>query len=334
LDDPGSLAVRWHFTELDVVDRAEHIARTGLLQSLIRRGRPRFTGRTDRIGDMATAFRRLARRRLVIVGEPGMGKTTLAVLLVRELLDHAEPHDPVPVLLSMSSWRPDAESLYEWLARRLAEDYPALRATAFGPDAAHSLATQRRILPILDGLDELPAPTRPKIIIRLNEVAADPLVLTCRTTEYEAAVAAPRGDVLTAGAVIEPNPLTPADAAAYVTGCVPPRTRNGWPDLLAAVNSDPKAPIAHALSTPLALWLLRKVYVETHRPIPEGTVAGVRRRAGRTLARRVRPRRRRPAVHLRRVLPRPPARRGRTLPAAGSRPGYRHRRLGRDGAGR
>jgi hypothetical protein len=49
LDDPGPLAVRWRFTELDVVDRAEHIARPDLLRSLIGRGRPRFTGRTDRI---------------------------------------------------------------------------------------------------------------------------------------------------------------------------------------------------------------------------------------------------------------------------------------------
>lgn len=76
-------------------------------------------------------------------------------------------------------------------------------------------------------------------------------------------MAAPGGDVLTAGAVIEPNPLTPADAAAYITGCLPPQTRGGWRDLLAAVNSDRKTPIAQALSTPLALWLLRKVYIDT-----------------------------------------------------------------------
>ncbi|TCO45912.1 NACHT domain-containing protein [Actinocrispum wychmicini] len=260
---PSWLQVRWHFTELDVVDRAEHIARTNPLRSLIRRGRPRFTGRTDRIGDTATEFRRLTRRRLVIVGEPGMGKTTLAVLLVRELLDHPQSHDPVPVLVSMSGWHPVAESLYEWMSRRLAEDYPALRAGAFGPDAARSLVTQHRILPILDGLDELPAQTGPKIIVRLNEVATDPLVLTCRTAEYEAAVAAPGGDVLTAGAVIEPGPLMPADAAAYVTGCLPPRSRSDWRDLLAAVNGDRQTPVTRALSTPLALWLLRKVYVDT-----------------------------------------------------------------------
>jgi hypothetical protein len=263
LDDPGPLAVRWRFTELDVADRAEHITGQGRLRSLIGRGRSRFSGRTDRIGEMATEFRGLARRRLVILGEPGMGKTTLAVLLLRELRHHAEPGDPVPVLLSLSGWDPGTVSMYEWLARRLAEDYPALRAPAFGPDAPDCLVTQHRILPILDGLDELPEETRPKILARLNEVAGDPLVLTCRTTQYEAAVAAPGGDVLTGGAVIEPSPLTPTDAANYLTGCLPPKTGNGWPELLAVLRGDRTSPVTQALSTPLALWLLRKVYIDT-----------------------------------------------------------------------
>jgi hypothetical protein len=262
LDDPGPLAVRWRFTELEVVDRTEHIARQDLLRSLIGRGRLRFTGRTDRIGEMVKEFRKLTRRRLVILGDPGTGKTTLALLLLRELIQHAKAHDPVPVLVSMSDWDPAAESMYDWLARRLAEDYPALRAAVFGPDAPRSLVAQRRILPILDGLDELPEDIRPKILTRLNDVAADPLVLTCRSMEYQAAVAALGGDVLTSGAVIEPSPLTLTDAARYISGCLPPRTGTGWTDLLTTLKGDQSSPITKALSTPLALWLLRKVYIE------------------------------------------------------------------------
>jgi hypothetical protein len=81
LDDPGPLAVRWRFTELAVADRAEHLVEASWLRVLLGRGRCRFTGRTDRISEIAEEFHRLKRRRLVILGEPGMGKTTLALLL-------------------------------------------------------------------------------------------------------------------------------------------------------------------------------------------------------------------------------------------------------------
>src|SRR3954447_15690789 len=134
LDDPGPLAVRWRFTELPVADHAAHIAGKSPLRVRFGHGRRRsFTGRVDRIADIAEEFRGLARRRMVILGEPGMGKTTLALLLLRELLEHAEPGDPAPVLVSMSDWDPHADTLHEWLTRRLADDYPMLRATMFGP---------------------------------------------------------------------------------------------------------------------------------------------------------------------------------------------------------
>jgi hypothetical protein len=138
-----------------------------------------------------------------------------------------------------------------------------LRASVFGPDAARSLVTERRILPILDGLDELPEEIRPKVLLRLNEVAADPLVLTCRTTEYRVVVTAQGGDVLTGSAVIEPDPLTPADAAGYLTACLSPSAAEDWRGFLATLTGDRHGPVAAALCTPLALWLLRKVYIDT-----------------------------------------------------------------------
>lgn len=261
LDDPNPLAVRWRLTELPVMDLRDHVFRPNLLRTL--RGRRRFTGRMDRIAELAEAFRRLPRQRLVILGGPGMGKTTLAVLLLRELIRRYEPGRPVPVLLSMSGWHPADESLRDWLARRLAETYPALRAADFGPRAAAVLVAQRRILPVLDGLDELPEAARPDALAELNAATSDdPLILTCRTAEYEAAITRPGGAVLTGGAVIEPDPPRPGDVAVYLRSCLRERLDGGWSELISAL-ADRNAPIAGALTTPLDLWLLRKVYVDT-----------------------------------------------------------------------
>jgi hypothetical protein len=264
LDDPAPLAVRWRLTELDTTGHAEkNISRPRLLRYLIGHGIPRFDGRTDRISQMAEEFRRLPSRRLVILGDPGMGKTTLAVLLLRELLMHPEGEEPVPVLVSMSGWDPGAESLHTWVARRLTEGYPALRAAGFGPDASRALVSQRRILPILDGLDELPERARSAILDQLNSAAADPLILTCRTAEYEIALADQGGRGLTSAAVIEPSRLKAADAAAYLERNLPQRAISAWADLLSALRSGQNSPIVQALSSPLTLWLVRKVYVET-----------------------------------------------------------------------
>lgn len=266
LDNPAPLSVRWRLTELDSVDSVGDAFRPNLLRLLLGRGRQRFEGHTNRIDKLADEFRGLARRRLVILGEPGMGKTTLAVLLLRELLANDRPDDPVPVLMSMSGWHPLSEPWRDWMARRLATDYPALRAAGFGPDAARGLIGDRRVLPILDGLDELPESVRPAVLRALNAEMTkdDQLILTCRTTEYETASAA--GGGISGGAVIEPRPLEMRHAATYLTHCLksqPSRHGESWPDLLSTLTTDRGSPLARALTTPLDLWLLRKIYIDT-----------------------------------------------------------------------
>jgi hypothetical protein len=60
------------------------------------------------------------------------------------------------------------------------------------------------------------------VLAALNAATADdPLILTCRTAEYEAAISRSGGAVLTGGAVIEPDPLRLADVAHTPTGSSP-----------------------------------------------------------------------------------------------------------------
>jgi hypothetical protein len=146
LGHPQPMPVQWRLTEHPVMDRPGHILT----------GAPSFTGNSADISVLTTQFRGLLRRRLVILGAPGSGKTTLAVQLLLELLATRQPGEPIPVLVSLAGWDPTTHpQLHGWLSARLAENYPSL--LAFGSDVARALVEQGHILPILDGFDEVPA---------------------------------------------------------------------------------------------------------------------------------------------------------------------------------
>jgi hypothetical protein len=189
----------------------------------------------------------MRRRRLVILGAPGAGKTTLAVQLVRGLLaTRAQPgnqDEPVPVLLSVADWDITRfPRLQDWVTARLAQDYPPLRSPGLGAQVPGVLARRGQVLPVLDGLDELPDPAQAMVIAALNRSlgGGDQVILTSRTAEYARAVEA-GADVLTSAAVIEPDPVSPAEAAPGPAG--------------------PAAAVAEIASTPLGLWLLRTTYI-------------------------------------------------------------------------
>ncbi|MEU2612006.1 hypothetical protein ABZ570_10545 [Micromonospora sp. NPDC007271] len=262
LDRPMPLAVAWRPADPDLMDHPSHVTAAEF----------RFVGRTDDIATIAENFRKLRRRRLVIIGGGGTGKTTLAVLLLRQLLATRRSGEPVPVLFSLSSWDPRAEAFHVWLSRKLAQDYPMLRIPGYGGNAPASLVRSRRILPVLDGMDELPEAVRPRVLGALNAQMsdADGLILTCRTNEYRAAIES-RNEVLSGAAVISPSPLAAAYVRQYLNACLSPATANAdrWRTFMSRLHSEPTGPLATALSTPLTLWLLRSVYVGTRQdPTP------------------------------------------------------------------
>ncbi|MGP4102894.1 NACHT domain-containing protein [Nonomuraea sp. KM90] len=264
LDDPEPIPVRWQLIADETVMSQPRLITTEAKLTL--------TGRSDNTAALADAFRALARRRLVITGGAGMGKTTLAIQLLLQLLatraaDQAAAGEgevvPVPVLLPVSGWDTSAHPrLQDWLAIRLTQDYPALKASQLGPGAASALTDGGHILPVLDGLDEIPAPARAQVIAALNAslTAQDQLILTSRRTEFTTAIHE-TGRPLTAAAVIVPQPITPRAAADYLTACLPASPTQTWTQTLAALRSDTVPGLTRLAATPLGLWLIRTVYV-------------------------------------------------------------------------
>jgi hypothetical protein len=245
--DPVALPVRW---TADWEDSADGLPVTS-------GGQPGDGG----LKAFVDAFRHAWNRRLVVLGGPGAGKSTLAVLLLLNLLAHAAPGDPVPVLFSMASWDPAQEHFHAWLARRVLEDYPRLRHSDFGGDeSALRLVEAQRVMPVLDGLDEIPPRQRILALQRLNESLAGgaPVILTCRSSEYEDAVR--EVQELRSTAVVRANPVQRQDALAHLRAAVDERSHPRWQPVFSALEKDADSPVTTALTTPLMIGLILAAY--------------------------------------------------------------------------
>ncbi|NKE62741.1 hypothetical protein FXN61_40885 [Lentzea sp. PSKA42] len=214
--------------------------------------RVRFSGSHGDVRDVPGMFRGLERRQLVVLGEPGAGKTVAALLLTLELLEHPRDAEPVPILLSATSWDPTTEHLDTWAARRLDEDYPALRnVRAYGKNAAARFVAEGLVMIVVDGLDELPSHLHAAALDGLNRaVGMRPVVVTCRSAEYHAAVTS-FGTFLSGAAVVELAPVSSAGVSAYLGEA-------RWTPVITALRRP--GPVAEALSSPLMVYLARTIY--------------------------------------------------------------------------
>jgi hypothetical protein len=264
VQDPFPLPVQWVAAEASVTDRWVRGERPGVGLNL-----------GGQLGLITHLFNRLPVRRLVVLGKPGAGKTVLTLRFTLDYLRQRQSLDRVPVIFPLASWNPEQRSLYAWMTERLSIDYPALGALApSGLSWAHELVSAGRVLPVLDGLDEVPTSLRGAAMRHLN-LALDhdtPVLVTCRTEEYRAAVQV--AGVFTGAAVVELLPLTVGDLEEYL-----PRTIHHseddstdpwitkWGPLLAHLrrNLDEQAaqPALEVLFNPLMTSMARVVYSDT-----------------------------------------------------------------------
>ncbi|MEM7064813.1 MAG: protein kinase [Cyanobacteria bacterium P01_B01_bin.77] len=119
-------------------------------------------------------------RSLLILGEPGAGKTTTLLSLARRLLDRSTSGQRLPVIFNLSSWL--HEPIEHWLVKELSHKYQVPKAIG------RRWVEEQQLLLLLDGLDEVALERRAACVTALNQFHCDygPEIVVCsRIGDYE-----------------------------------------------------------------------------------------------------------------------------------------------------
>ncbi|MEL6408268.1 MAG: TIR domain-containing protein [Chloroflexota bacterium] len=123
---------------------------------------------------------------MLILGNPGSGKTTTLLTLARDLIEEARKDDrlPIPVVFNLSSWADDRKPLAEWLVDELNTKYQVPRPTA------KDWVAHDDLLLLLDGLDEVDGRYRDLCVLAINDFRSQhgftSIAVCSRILDYEA----------------------------------------------------------------------------------------------------------------------------------------------------
>ncbi|MBO0802997.1 MAG: NACHT domain-containing protein [Nocardiopsaceae bacterium] len=180
-----------------------------------------------------------AYRRLLVLGEPGAGKSTALLRLAKSLLDRGDsnPDAPVPVVLQLSAWD-GAKDALRWIADQVSSRY---RVPA---DEVEPWLTDGRLVLLLDGLDEITDVAQQRNCVAalsaLRKEKPAGMVVCCRTKDYRRI-----GERLEFGLAVIVRDLTQDQLVRYLA-----RDSTLAP-LRRAVSDNPE--LAKLLDTPLML---------------------------------------------------------------------------------
>jgi hypothetical protein len=122
--------------------------------------------------------------KLLILGEPGSGKTTALLSLAEQLICGAlaNARTVIPVLFELSTWRDDKQSIHDWLINQLYDLHGGNRKLKIYEQWLESQV----LLPLFDGLDELGLERQKKCTERLNEFSRNypQMIICCRAKEF------------------------------------------------------------------------------------------------------------------------------------------------------
>jgi hypothetical protein len=232
IQSPAPVRVRWRWGAADVALPRQELAAAPSLATdpdplpssaddLTKAGQVLNSGAVTRLHD--EVYARLQHGHLVLIGDPGAGKTGAMILLLLEAVRYrqrmpetARTGVPVPVWLTVGSWDPSVQKLRDWVTATMSRDHPYLRAADFGHNAIDQLFDTGRIAFFLDGLDEMPDTLRSKAVERLTaETLGRRVVIASRPDEFRETIDLGRRQ-LPYTAVIELAAVRPRAAAEYL----------------------------------------------------------------------------------------------------------------------
>ena len=148
---------------------------------------------------------------LLILGDPGSGKTTMLLDLARTAIEaaHENREQPIPVVFNLSSWAQAERPLTDWLVDELNDKY------LIPPNISREWLRQDQLLLLLDGLDEVKANRQAACVQAINQFrqahGLSQVVVCSRLQEYEAV-----GEKLRLDTAVILQPLTPEQIGAYL----------------------------------------------------------------------------------------------------------------------
>jgi len=169
--------------ELGLADRADALERPWGLVWTVSQSQfslppgTRITQKFDELGEGRT---------LLILGEPGAGKTTTMLELAQDLLarSDADPRYPLPVIFNLATWGSARLPLADWLVEELHTKYQVSR------EIGREWIQQQQLLLLLDGLDEVVADRRLACVQSVNQFCQQygqtEMVVCCRIHDYQA----------------------------------------------------------------------------------------------------------------------------------------------------
>lgn len=152
-------------------------------------GRPRIRiGGTPKPWSEIVGAWAASKGRMVVLGDPGYGKTVAALTLVEHI--NRGGGDVVAEIFPLAEWhtwsagRDEDAYLEDWIAEQVSQTYIDVPLTV-----SKALVARGRLVPVLDGLDEVPESARGDCVDAISAYAGSgdssrSFAVTCRQREY------------------------------------------------------------------------------------------------------------------------------------------------------